>query len=107
MTTRILWSVAVRVTDAAGEHPDVVLDVCLRADTKDEATRLAPELARARVRAVRQIPRRRPFWSADSIDTPLADDRRLRATALHASSIDEIIVCHEAEPNPAQEAMFS
>ncbi len=101
---RILWSVAVRVTDAAGEHPDVVLDVCLRAETKDEATRLAPELARERVRVVRQIPRRYPYyWSVP----PPRGLRRLVATALHASSIDDVLVCDDAEPNAAQEAMFS
>lgn len=104
---RILWSVAVRVTDAAGEHPDVVLDVCLRADTKVEATRLAPELARERVRVVRQIPRRYPYWSVEPVASELADDRRLVATALHASSIDDVLVCDDADPNAAQEAMFS
>lgn len=105
---RILWSVAVWVEDLAGEYPDVVLDVCLRAETKAEATRLAPELARERVRVVRQIPRRYPYyWSVDPVPSPLADDRRLVATALHASSIDDVRVCDDAEPNAGQEAMFS
>lgn len=93
-----LWSVAVRVADAAGEHPDVVLDVCLRAETSAEASQRAVELARERVRVVRQIPRRRPLWSMDG-----PDERRLVATALHASSIDDVVVSTEDDP---QEAML-
>jgi hypothetical protein len=94
----VMWSVAVRVVDDAGEHPDVVLDVCLRAETIAEASRRAVELARERVRVVRQIPRRGALWSMDG-----PDERRLVATALHASSIDDVVVSTDLDP---QEAML-
>lgn len=97
----VLWSVAVRVTDEAGEHPDVVLDVCLMAETIDEAKRRAPLLARERVRFVRRIPRPRPRWAGES--SPLEDERRLVATVLHASSIDDVAV----SAGVVQQALFS
>lgn len=97
----VMWSVAVRVADAAGEHPDVVLDVCLRAETSAEASMRAAVLAREHVRVRRRIPLRRPLWSIDVSDG--LDDRRLVATPLHATSVDDVIAPTDLDP---QEAML-